>query len=411
VVSGDDPARHSPLTTHHSPLTTHDAVATALFLVDGLGLSGKTRSLLELVCGLDRKRYRGVVCCFDIENSPLVERFRTADVPVFEVRCHKGLNVNVVWRLVRLMRRVRPDVVHCYNPRTMLYGGLAAMLLGRRATVGSLSAFACQMPDREYGFLPQALFTTSWRNRMRNRLAALLMRYLVVVSPTLGERFSTYNRLPPSKMRVIPYGVNQEAWKRPADEAIDRFRRSWGVQAGEVVVGTVGRLVRQKDYPTLLQAVARARKETPELRLLIAGAGPLQQSLTQLAADLGVADHIGFLGHCDHVGPLLHSLDIFALTSIFEPFGVALLEAKAAGLAIVATHVNEVPEIVTDGRSGLLVAPGNPERLAEALVRLAQNPDLRRRLGNEALRESQLGMTNQQVAAEYQQLYDQVRGP
>jgi glycosyltransferase involved in cell wall biosynthesis len=393
-----------------SGLAARTAVSTALFLVDGLGLSGKTRALVDLACGLDPKRYRAEVGCFDIEKSPLADQLRAASIPVHEVPCRQGLNFKVVWRLARLMRQVRPEIVHCYNPRTMLYGGLAAKLLGIRGTVGSLSAFACQIPDRSYSFLPQALFTTSWRNRMRNRFVARLMRYLVVVSPTLGERFGTYNGLSPAKLRVIPYGVNHETSKRPPDEEVARFRRQLGVQPGEVIIGTSGRLVEQKDYPTVLRALALARQRVPRLRLVLAGEGPLRQPLEQLTAELGLQGHVVFLGHCDQVGLVIHSLDIFVLASIFEPFGVVLLEAKAAGQAIVATNVNEVPEIVKDGQSGLLVPPRSPEQMAETLVRLANDPELRQRLGKEALRESQQGLSTQQVATEYQNLYDIVRG-
>src|SRR5688572_32913523 len=129
--------------------------STVLYLVDGLGLSGKTKSMVELARGLDPRRYRAEVCCFDEENSPLAGRLRDGGVPVHEVRCEDGVNTKVVTRLADLMRRVRPNVVHCYNPRTMIYGGTAAVIAGVRARIGALSAFGCLVPDQQYDCLPQ----------------------------------------------------------------------------------------------------------------------------------------------------------------------------------------------------------------------------------------------------------------
>ncbi len=393
-----------------SDASQHQAAGTVLFVVDGLGLSGKTKALVDLACGLDPRRYRAAVCSLTAEDTPLTDQLRARNVPLYEIPCRDGLQLGMIWRLARLMRRVRPDVVHCYNPRPMLYAGLAARLAGVPGTVGSLSAFACQVPDRQYSHLPQPLVTSSWRNRWRNRLLLRLVRYLVAVSRPLGERFFTYNRLPLDKLRIIPYGVDLEAWQRPPDEEIARRRHKLGIAPNDVVVGTVGRLVEQKDYPTLLRAVVLARREVPGLRLVVAGDGPLRRPLEQLAGELGIADRVVFLGHCVQVAPVLHSFDLFVLASVFEPFGVALLEAKAAGLAIVATKVNEVPHLLRDGASGLLVPPGDPERLAETLVRLARDPALRQQFGQAALAEMQADFRLPKVVDAYQQLYDRVRG-
>jgi glycosyltransferase involved in cell wall biosynthesis len=383
---------------------------TVLFLVDGLGVSGKTKALADLACGLDPRRYRAEVCCFAREESPLADRMEARGIPVLEVPCPDGLHWGMVGRLARLMRRVRPAVVHCYNPRTILYGGLAAKLVGVRGTVGSLSAFACQVPDHQYSHLPQPLLTASWRNRLRNRLIVRLVRYLVVVSYPLGERFFRYNGLAPDKLRVVPYGVDMSRWGRPPEEELSRRRQELGIPPGAVAVGAVGRLVEQKDYPTLFRALALAAAQVPALHSVVVGDGPLRRPLEQMAGDLGMADRLHFLGHRNEVAPILHCLDIFALTSVFEPFGVALLEAKAAGLPIVATKVNEVEQIVHDGRSGLLVPSGDPARLADVLVRLARDPALRQRLGQTALEESWREHRLETVVAEYQALYDAARG-
>jgi glycosyltransferase involved in cell wall biosynthesis len=379
---------------------------TVLHVVDGLGLSGKTRNLVSVVSQLDRRRFAPVVCRLDAEWSPLVGQLEAARVPLHTITCKDGVNPGAALKLARLAWSVKADIVHCYNPRPMLYGGFAARAIGVRGAIGFLSAFACQVPDRSYGFLPQPLATASRRNVYRNRLAAASMRFIVAVSPSLGRRFCQYNDVPLEKLRVISYGADVRAADRITPERVSELRQQLGFRSDDVVIGSVGRLVEQKDYPTQLQAFALAVAREPSLRLAIAGDGPLRSTLEHLARALAIADRVRFLGNWDDVPALLRSVDLFALASKFEPFGVALLEAKAAGLPIVATAVNEIPEIVADGESGLLTPPENASNMADLFVTLARDRDRRIRFGARARIEAQQQSLQAAVAA-YERLYDE----
>ena len=378
---------------------------TVLHVVDGLGLSGKTRNLVSLVSQLDRRRFVPVVCRLDSEFSPLVGQLESAQVPLHTIACKDGVSPGAVLHLAGLAWSVKADILHCYNPRPMLYGGLAARAIGIRAAVGSLSAFACQVPDRSYGFLPQPLATISRRNVYRNRLAATSMRFLVAISPSLGRRFCQYNQVPLEKLRVISYGADLRAVDRVTAERVSALRQQLGLRSEDLVIGSVGRLVEQKDYPTQLHAFALAAARVPRLRMVIAGDGLLRAKLEEMARDLGVADRVRFLGNWDDVPALLRSVDVFALSSKFEPFGVALLEAKAAGLPIVATSVNEIPNIVADGESGLLTPPENASNMAALFVKLALDRNLRVRFGTRARIEAQQYSLKAAVSA-YESLYD-----
>jgi len=378
---------------------------TVLFVVDGLGLSGKTRTMVYLASHLDRARFRAEVCTFSDEQSVLWNHLSERQIPTHTIVCRDGLDVGAIVRVGKLIRATGATVVHCYNPRPILYGGLAAAALGVRARVGSLSAFACQVPDRTYGFLPQPLTTASRRNVLRNRLSARLMCCLATVSPSLGARFCDYNGIPPSKLRVVPYGADLSAVDRVTREQAARLRLQMGFLPEHIVIGSVGRLVEQKDYPTQLKAFATAAARVPGLRMVLAGDGPLAESLRQMTRDLGVEGRVVFLGHWSEVPALLRGLDIFVLASKFEPFGVAILEAKAAGTAIVATAVNEIPEIIDDRVSGLLSPAGDPDRMADAFVTLATDPDLRARLGCRARVEAEQRHSLDAVVSAYQQLY------
>jgi glycosyltransferase involved in cell wall biosynthesis len=374
--------------------------------VDGLGLSGKTRTLAYLASHLDPQRFRAVVCALVDEESVLIDQLGTAGVPIHIARCRDGIDPRMPVRLARLMRATGADIVHCYNPRPMLYGGVAARLVGIGSTIGSLSAFACLMPDRTYTFLPQALSTSSRRNVYRNRIATRFMRYVVTVSASLGERFCEYNALPREKFRVVPYGADLRAVDQVTPDDAAAMRNRIGFAGDDVVIGSVGRLVEQKDYPTQLKAFAVAAAEVPRLRMVLAGDGPLDTALKSLARELAIESRVAFLGHCDDVPRLLRSLDIFVIASKFEPFGVAILEAKAAGLPVVATRVNEIPEIVSHGQSGLLSPPEDPASMARSFVSLAIEPLLRRRLGDQARGEAHAHHSYDAIVSAYQSLYD-----
>jgi glycosyltransferase involved in cell wall biosynthesis len=384
--------------------------STVLYLVDGLGLSGKTKAMVDLIAGLDPGRYRPVVVCFDTEKSPLETRLRALGVEVLELHCPDGLNVQVMGRIAGVALRLRPDVIHCYNPRTMLYGGTVARMLGIRGTVGTLSAFACLTPEGEYRFLPQRLFSTSARNRLRNRISCGLMKAVVTVSHKLGDGFSRYNGVNPARIRVIGYGVDVDRFAHVGADQVAAFRARHELPPDAIVIGSVGRLVEQKDYPTQIRAFAMAAARVPALTMLLVGDGPLRAQCEALARELGVSGRVRFAGHCEEVPVALRALDVFVLASKFEPYGVALLEAKAAGCAVVATRVNEVPEILNEGGTGRLVPPEDPAAMAEAFVALAADPAARRELGAAAARDAAVRHSLRGAIDDYQQLYDDARG-
>jgi len=379
-----------------------------LLLVDSLGLSGKTKSLVDLAIHMDRKTHVPVVASLSAAESPLAERLRTAGVRVELLGIRDGFRPDGLLRLMRLIRNTKADVVHCFNARPILLGGVAATMSGR-PVLGSLSAFSCQVPDREYSYLPQPLATTNRRQIYRNRVACRLVKYLVAVSRPLGVRFFQYNGLPEQKLRTVPYGIDLAPFSQLSGERICEYRRALGVREGSLLIGSVGRLVEEKDYPTQLRAFAIALRQVPNLHMAIAGDGPLRASLEDLARTLEISDRVTFAGHSDAVALFLRALDIFVLASKFETFGVALLEAKAAGVAVIATSIHEIPEILSQGRSGRLVPAQDPEAMADAFVSLALDSSLRRTLGEHAHEEAVEKHSLEAMVRGYQQLYSEAR--
>lgn len=388
-----------------------------LYVMDTLGLSGRTKGIIDLALHLDPARYTPMFCSLGEETSELANRLHERDIPVTMLPIPAGLRPDGVWKLRSLMKREGIDVVHPVNPRPLLYAGLAAASSGIRATVGSLSAFACQTPDRTYTFLPQELANRGPRQAWRNQIACQLMRYVVAVSDELGERFCRFTAATGpfserryqalrKQMRAIAYGIDLAPYSAVTPAEIAEIRAQVGAAPDSVLVGSIGRLVEQKDYPTQLRAFAIAARAEPRLRMVLAGGGPLRGEIEALALELGIADRIHLLGHWTRVPALLRALDVFVLASKFEPYGVAILEAKCAGTAILATAVNEIPKIIAEGKTGLIVPAEDPEPMARALLQMARDPALRRTLAANAFAEAEEKHSIDSVARRYQALYD-----
>ncbi len=201
---------------------------------------------------------------------------------------------------------------------------------------------------------------------------------------------------------VIPYGVD-----------LERFSPRKHEGDGPPVIGSVGRLSPEKGLKYLLQAMAVVVREEPQARLLLAGDGPERRALQRLASELGLADRIEFAGEVAHeqVPAILARMDVFAMPSTWEGFGVAALEAEAMELPVVASNVHGIPDVVEDGVSGTLVPPKDVGALSGALLRLLRDGEERRRMGLAAreLVASRYSWTD--CTRRMEALYDELVGP
>src|SRR5205085_5387397 len=184
----------------------------------------------------------------------------------------------------------------------------------------------------------------------------------------------------PARVRRVYHGIEP-----PVTQALERegqrIRSELGIAADDFVVGNVGRLSLQKGQRHLIAAMPMLLERVPRAHAVIAGRGDLEEYLRDLSLEFGVADRVHVLGPRRDVPALMHAIDVFVMPSIWEGFGLVLLEAMAAGRPIVASRVATIPEVVADGETGLLVPAGDPLALAEALAALADEPMLAARFG------------------------------
>jgi glycosyltransferase involved in cell wall biosynthesis len=220
---------------------------------------------------------------------------------------------------------------------------------------------------------------SAWRYRAY-RLTNRLADATVAVSQDVADALAAHNAAPRPGVLVVPSGIDVQAFSPDADVRA-QTRAALGVVDSTVWLA-VGRLTAAKAFPDLLNAFGRVARERPETRLLIAGPGPDHDALAARVATLGLEDRVQLLGSRDDVRDLMQAADAQVLSSAWEGLPMALLEAAASALPIVATRVGGNSTIVVDGESGILVPPSSPEALAAAMVRVsAMSPEERREMG------------------------------
>jgi glycosyltransferase involved in cell wall biosynthesis len=258
---------------------------------------------------------------------------------------------------VQLLRRLlwlRPRVVHVADVWPVAQA--AARLTGARVLVTH------HTPElqREFSFAGRAWWRLGWAVRPE------------VIYTSETDRVRDGRRL--LRTHVVPLGIELDRFL-----TVDR-------PVGRAVVGNVARLVPQKGHLILLDAASLVLERRPDARFVIAGDGELRETLEDTALRLGIAEHVELCGHVDDVPSLLATFDVFAFPSLFEGLCLAVIEAQAAGVPVVATPVGGIRETVVDGVTGMLVPVGDPRALANAIVRLLDRPEEAARLAGEARR-------------------------
>ncbi len=328
---------------------------------------GSEISVLRLLAALDRSRYDFRVAF--LRDDPILRSdFEEIGAAVVPMGPCAGFDPPCWLRLRRYVARERIQLVHTHMDVADFHGALAARLGGARAVVSTKHA-----PDEFRG-------RRTWKRPpflLLERLAYEMDDAVVVVSEGLATFLEQTEHLPRRKMVIIGHGVGEPGVAVPRPEA----RRELGLASFDPVLGAVGRLSPEKGHLHLLRALPAIAAAFPGAGCVLAGDGRARPELEAEARRLGLGGRVVFLGHRRDVSRVLAALDLFVQPSVYEGFGLSLLEAMAAGLPVVASRVGGIPEVVDDGESGVLVPPGDAGALAASVIDLLRDPGRGRRLG------------------------------
>lgn len=344
-----------------------------LVAIKGLGHGGAEQLLLDALAARNRAAFHYEVAFVMTSADALAPAIADHGIKVHDLRARSNVDLRWVPRFRRLVAHGNFDIVHFHLPYTAALGRPAVLSVGSRSR-------------------PVTVYTEhSLWNRVSPPVKALNRLTVGSDGAILVVSQAAYDALPvrlQHRARVVVHGIDQSLPARAVThrgESRERIRRELGVPEGDLLVVTVAGLRAEKGYDVLLEAAQLVARRQLPLRFAAAGDGALAEDLQARHSTLGLGETFRFLGHRTDALELVAAADIFVLPSRQEGLPVSLMEATSVGAPIVATSVGGVSQIIEDGFSGVLVAPGDPVALAEALEDLARDPSRRNELGRQAL--------------------------
>jgi len=360
-----------------------------------LQVGGLENGVVNLVNQLPDDRYRFAIVCLT-ESTGFSKRIQRDDVAVYEIHKRPGQDFASWWRLYQLFRQIRPSLVHTRNIGC-LEAQIPAWLAGVPCRVHGEHGWDVSDPDgsnRKYQWL--------------RRLHSPLIQHFIALSREIEDYLLHRVHIGPSKLSRIYNGVDNgrfhpgDSSALPADFA----------DSNSIVFGTVGRMHGVKDQVTLSRAFIQLCRERPELapklRLVLLGDGPLRQKCMEHLADAGLSQLTWLPGSMDNVPEVMRAFDVFVLPSQAEGISNTILEAMACGLPVIATDVGGNCELVEAGHTGTLIPSNNPEALANQMAIYADDPQLRRQLGENGRNRIVGRFSMAQMLSAYSGIYDKL---
>ncbi len=362
-----------------------------IHVITRLDYGGSAKNTMLTILGHDRGKFEPLVIagypgCWDAqggqtateENCRQLENaaIRWMLLPSLTREVHPIKDMQALWQLIRLFQQEKPALVHTHTSK--------AGVLGR------VAAWCARVPvivHTPHGHVFYGHFGPfrSWLFLQIERVLSVITHRLIAL--TEAERQDHLDRSvgKADQFAVVPSGIDRERFGRARVQG--KQQPDWfGCPADARVVGSVGWLTDIKGHEYLIAAVAKLKQAFPSLHLVIIGSGDRHGALLQQAELAGLRDAVHLLGHRDDVEVCLAGMDLFALPSLNEGMGRALIEAMAAGLPVIASRVGGIPAVISHERTGLLVPPGNADALAKALRRYLDRPEWATQLGMAASR-------------------------
>lgn len=359
-----------------------------LHIIPSLGTGGAEKLILSLLqCPMENVTY-GLCSLYGSQNTYLEKDLGQLKVKTWYLGKHGGPDPRMLSRIQQVLREFVPDVVHTH----------------RYAINYSL------IPQIKMK-IPLCVHTIHNEPRKEtNKVGLLIQKYAfshylvhpIALSPALRRETEKYYGLP-----SVPYvlnGINTQAFNNITNKK-ENLRRDLGLPITGQVVLHVGRFSQQKNHAVLIRSFHLLKQSRPDIHLWLVGEGRLRQSYERLVGELGLMDSVHFLGVRTDIPRIMAAADIFALSSDWEGIPLVVMEAMASGLPVVATSVGGVPELITPGVTGLLVPPGHPGKIAEAILRLLDDDGLRLAIGRASQKIARANFDQVVMARKYHQIY------
>ena len=373
----------------HPSIEGHARSIPVLHVIDTLQIGGAENQLVTLVPALNKNHYVIHVCCLGNEGIQ-ANALRTNGFKVDSIHMRLRYWPIGLIKFLKLISRMNPQIVHTHLFHAGVWGRVAAIL-----------AHVPVIVTTEHGM-------TLWKKKRHLLIESILNRFtdkLIAVSEDIRQRRINTQGVSPDKIVMIPNAVDVTRFCQ--SDSRQQKREELGLDHSSIVIGTVARLVPPKRLDHLLEAARLVCNQTPRVKFLIIGDGPLRAELQTQASQLElIPDYVRFLGSRQDIPELLSAMDMFVLSSEREGLPVSLLEAMAASKPIVATLVGGIPQVIRDGYNGLLIPPHEPTLLAKAILALIEDATLCNSISQHAYRTVEAQYSINVVGQQIIDLYD-----
>lgn len=357
------------------------------FCITDLDAGGAERALVQIVTRLNRQRWEPFVFCLSDEGE-LAAVLRNAGISVTCLGAGKQSILRVVWQLYRGLAQLRPAVLQTF----LYHANIAGRIAGRAARVP---------------LIVSGIRVAEKRSRLRlwiDRATDWMVDGHICVSRDVAAFSTGKGRLPAAKIHVIPNGVDAAQFAQAVPADLTPF----GIPKGSRTVLFVGRLDQQKGPFVLLEAVKDLLPTHADVHVLFVGDGPQREKLHAWAREKKLDARVHFVGRRHDVPSLLRSAALFVLPSLWEGLPNVVLEAMAAGVPVIASGVEGIGELIEHEKTGLVVTPDSPSRLAAAMRWCLENPEAAQRMATEAQHHVISQFTWDHVTSQYEQIYSQL---
>lgn len=341
-----------------------------LHLIAPTTLAGAERVILNLVEHIDLMKFEPMVCSFVFfkrKENLFVNELIKRKQRNYVILMRKTFDFINILDIVKIIKKNRIDILHTHGYRSDIIG-LVCARLSKRPVVSSVHGWTTStLKVRRYEFI--------------DRLALIFFNRIIAVSNKVEQSLIKAG-VPRRKIKLLPNAIDYTGNNQ--DEVRYELQKKLGLEKKTKIVGTVARLSCEKGIDFLIYAVKEVIKEKDDVVLVIVGEGREQEKLTLLSERIGLKNRVIFYGFESNISKIYSNLDFFVLPSLTEGTPMALLEAMAFGVPVIASNVGEVPKIIRDGENGILVEPGNHKMLAEKIAYVLTHPSEARRMADAA---------------------------
>jgi len=358
-----------------------------LFINSIKSFAGGEIWMISLAKELVKKGYRVTLVC--PPDAEILEHVKGTGIEIHKIKMSGDFNPITIFQLKTIFKKSNINIVFANVGKDIRLAGLAAKF------ARSISVIALHQVDRPI------------KNNLRYRFTYNFLADMIVVN-SLATKNTMINSAPwlrDERLKVVYHGINPEIYSR--SNTID-FRESLELTNEDFIIGFVGRLNVQKGIKYMLDGFRLITDKQDKVHLLIAGTGDLENAIRDFASKFSLENKIHLLGFRKDIPNLMRTFDVFLLPSLWEGFGIVLIEAMAAGKACVATNTSSIPEIVADGKSGMLVPPESADSIAGALMELISDPLKREEYGTEGQKIVQGKFTIERMINDYEKLFQEL---